>query len=93
MKRTFVYIGVWAALVAAAMIARFTVLADTTSDTRLRLAIAVMVLTYLVLAVGNIYESRRLALAAGLRGRGALGYLRGWVKTASVELAADGSPR
>src|SRR5213083_939849 len=93
MNRTAVYFGIWAAVVSAAVIVRFTALAGTTSETRFPLAIAVMVLTVAILAFGNIYESRRLALAAGLRGRGTLGYLRGSLKTANVELAVDGSKR
>src|SRR5687768_12114730 len=93
MSRAFMYIGVWAVLVAAAMMVRFTLLAGSTSQTRFPLAVAVMVLAFVVLAIGNVYESRRLALAAGLRGRGALGYMRGWVKTANVDLAVDGLQR
>jgi hypothetical protein len=93
MSRTFLYVIVWVTLASAAVIARFTLLAGTTSETRFPLALTVMLLTFAILAGANIYESRRLAFAAGLRGRGTLGYLRGWVKTANVDLAVDGSQR
>lgn len=78
-------------LVAAAVIIRFLLLAGTTSETRFPLAIAVMLLTFVILAAANVYESRRLALRGGLSGRGTLGDLRGWAKTVHVELALDDS--
>ncbi len=93
MRRTFLYIGVWVAVVSAATITRFTVLAGTERETRFPLAVTVMALAFALLAIGNMYESRQLALAAGLRGRGALGYLRGWLKTTNVDLAVDGLQR
>jgi hypothetical protein len=89
MNRIAIYFGVWTMLVAAAVIIRFSVLAGTTRETRFPLAIAVMLLTFVFLAGANMYESRRLGLRGGLRGRGTFGYLRGWVKTAHVELALD----
>ena len=90
MSRTFLYIGVWVAIVSAALIIRFTILAGSDTETRIPLAIGLMVIWFVLLAVGNMYESRKLALAAGLRGQRALGYLRGWVKATSVDLAVDG---
>lgn len=50
-----------------------------------------MLVTFAILAGANIYESRRIALLAGQRGRGTFGYLRGWAKTAHVDLAVDDS--
>src|SRR5947209_20253384 len=40
------------------------------------------------LHVRDGYESRRLALLIGLRGRGVTGYLRGWLKTFAIEIVA-----
>jgi hypothetical protein len=37
----------------------------------------------------HAYESRRLAVLCGFRGRGTFGYFRGWLKTAYVELSAN----
>jgi hypothetical protein len=91
MNRIAIYFGAWATLVAGAVIIRFTALAGTTSERRFPLAIALMLLTFVVLAGANIYESRRIALLGGLHGQDTFGYLRGWVKTAHVELAVHDS--
>ncbi len=89
MRRILAYFVAWLLVVGALVIARFTILAGTASDDRVGLAFGAMAWTAAVLMVSHAYESRRLALLCNLRGRGTFGYLRGWVKSASVEVVLD----
>jgi len=56
---------------------------------RWHLAAAYLPGTWMPLAVAGVVERRRLALAAGLRGRGTIGYIRGWIKTSAIDLVMN----
>ncbi|MEO8035055.1 MAG: hypothetical protein ABI837_11540 [Acidobacteriota bacterium] len=89
MRRILSYFLAWLLVIGTLVIARFTVFSGTASDDRFALAVGAMAWTAAVLMGSHAYESRRLALLCNLRGRGALGYLRGWVKSAFVEVALN----
>jgi len=82
----------WIAATAVLLTARFTVFVGTSSEQRLPLAVAYVLLIVLFLGIAGTYERRRLIVRSGWRGRGTFGWLRGWVKTSAAELAAD-TPR
>lgn len=48
-----------------------------------------MIATAVFFMSATMYESRRLAVLVGVRGRGVSGYLRGWLKTVAIEIAAS----
>jgi hypothetical protein len=89
MRRIAAYFIVWGCVIAAAVIWRFTYLRGTSSDHRFRLAELFMIATAVIFMSATLYESRRLALLIGFRGRGVVGYLRGWLKTVAIEIAAS----
>jgi hypothetical protein len=62
----------------------------TSTEARLPLAFGVMFFTFVTFTCASLYERRKLALLCGLRGSGLFGYLRGWIKSGSVEFATDG---
>jgi len=90
MRRIAAYFIVWGCVIAAAVIWRFAYLRGTSSDHRFPLAEFVMIATAVIFMSATMYESRRLALLIGLRGRGVTGYLRGWLKTFAIEIVATG---
>jgi hypothetical protein len=68
---------------------RFTVFNNVSSERRLPLALAYILLLAFFLGIAGTYERRQLIVRSGWRGRGTFGYLRGWIKTSAAELTAD----
>jgi len=89
MRRIAAYFVGWFCVIAAAVSWRFTYLRGTDSDHRLPLAIFVMMATAVLFMAATLYESRRLAVIIGFRGRSGIGYLRGWLRTVVIELASN----
>jgi hypothetical protein len=89
MRRILAYFLAWLIVIGAIVVARFTAFSGTPSEERVGLALAAMFWSAVVVMGSHAYESRRLALRCGFRGRGTFGYLRGWLKTAFVELSAN----
>lgn len=87
--RVHAYVGFWSIATTLALVIRFTVFAGTSIDARWPMATVYVSGTWIPLMVANGVEQRRLALAAGLHGRGTFGVLRGWIKTAGIELVLD----
>ena len=88
-KRLRLYIVIWLGVATIVLAIRFTTLRYVSADERLMLVIAYLLLVGVLLATSKTYESRRLILRSGWRGRGLFGYIRGWIKTTNVEFAAD----
>jgi hypothetical protein len=89
MRRILGYMTAWGIVIVTAMILRFTVLRGSTSNERFLLTMFVLLSTAVIFMAASLYESRRLAVLCGFRGRGTFGVLRAWIKTAHIEIAAD----
>ena len=86
-RRRKIYFTGWAVLTAAAFVLRYSLFPD--AEERFNLVATYLVTFGFALGAVSTYEHRRLVVDSGWRGRGVLGYLRGWVKTPAAALAAD----
>src|ERR1051326_641996 len=89
MRRIAGYVLAWAFVATVAVIARFTTFAGPISERVFRLAFSLILATAAIFMVATVYESRRLAILCGYRGHGTFAYIRGWIKTAVIEIAAN----